>query len=180
MCGHLLTKCEFSWCEFAMDPNTHLPEPCIYPWCVDCKRWSVVPKNTMYCSYCLLTPTKPHVHNGISVVGTDTNCVNNCPSRLCSKCNPKQLSYEFNYTCKGCGCYIGDAQCQCMKCLAQMNPTIPTTSSITSTSVKRSYESAFRNDPMTVSPAKRAYHPNQSHAAAAAANLYRTYPYQQM
>lgn len=68
---------------------------------------------------------------------------------------------------------------------AQMNPTIPTTSSITSTSVKRSYESAFRNDPMAVSAAKRAYHPNQSHAAAAAAaaaaaNLYGTYPYQQM
>jgi epithelial splicing regulatory protein 1/2 len=53
-----------------------------------------------------------------------------------------------------------------------------TTSTLASTSVKRSYESAFRNDPMNVSAAKRAFQPNQAHAAA---NLYGGYnPYTQM
>lgn len=54
-----------------------------------------------------------------------------------------------------------------------------TTSALATTSVKRSYESAFRNDPMNVTAAaaaKRAFHPNQSHAA----NIYGTYPYPQI
>ena len=82
--------------------------------------------------------------------------------------------------------YINQAQLQSVQNAgAQMMQNIPSSSAISSTSVKRSYESAFRNDPMTVSAAKRAYHPSQSHAAAAAAaaaaaNLYGTYPYQQM
>lgn len=51
-----------------------------------------------------------------------------------------------------------------------------TTSALATTSAKRSYESAFRTDPMTMSTAKRVYHPNQS-----AANLYGGYnPYTQM
>lgn len=64
----------------------------------------------------------------------------------------------------------------------QMNPnalsSMPvSTTSLASTSVKRSYESAFRNDPMTVSAAKRAYQPNQPHTT----NFYGGYnPYQQM
>lgn len=51
-----------------------------------------------------------------------------------------------------------------------------TTTTLATTSVKRSYENAFRNDPMTVTAAKRAYHPNQPHPA----NIYGTYPYPQM
>jgi hypothetical protein len=51
-----------------------------------------------------------------------------------------------------------------------------TTSALATTSAKRSYESAFRTDPMTMSTAKRVYHPNQS-----AANIYGGYnPYTQM
>ena len=51
-----------------------------------------------------------------------------------------------------------------------------TTSALATTSVKRSYESAFRNDPMTVTAAKRAYHPTQS-----SANIYGGFnPYTQM
>jgi hypothetical protein len=76
--------------------------------------------------------------------------------------------------------YINSAQLQSVQnANAQMMQNIPASSAISSTSVKRSYESAFRNDPMTVTAAKRAYHPSQSHAAAAA-NLYGTYPYQQL
>ncbi|KAG5680069.1 hypothetical protein PVAND_009597 [Polypedilum vanderplanki] len=59
-------------------------------------------------------------------------------------------------------------------------PGIPqTTTTLATTSVKRSYESAFRNDPMNVTAAaaaKRAFHPNQSHAA----NIYGSYPYPQI
>ncbi|XP_070498855.1 RNA-binding protein fusilli isoform X5 [Chironomus tepperi] len=78
--------------------------------------------------------------------------------------------------------YVNSAQLQSVQNAgAQMMQNIPASSAISSTSVKRSYESAFRNDPMTVTAAKRAYHPSQSHAAAAAAaNLYGTYPYQQL
>lgn len=78
--------------------------------------------------------------------------------------------------------YVNPAQLQSVQNAgAQMMQNIPSSSAISSTSVKRSYESAFRNDPMTVTAAKRAYHPSQSHAAAAAAaNLYGTYPYQQL
>lgn len=54
------------------------------------------------------------------------------------------------------------------------NNATATTSALATTSAKRSYESAFRTDPMTVSTAKRVYHPNQS-------NLYGGYnPYTQM
>lgn len=53
----------------------------------------------------------------------------------------------------------------------------PSTSALAQTSVKRSYESAFRNDPMTVTAAKRAYQPNQTHQP----NIYGGYnPYTQM
>jgi epithelial splicing regulatory protein 1/2 len=54
-----------------------------------------------------------------------------------------------------------------------------TTTALSTTSVKRSYESAFRNDPMNAAAAaaaaaaKRAYHPNQSHTT----NIYGSYPY---
>lgn len=65
----------------------------------------------------------------------------------------------------------------------QMNPNVlsnmpVSTTSLASTSVKRSYESAFRNDPMTVSAAKRAYQPNQQPHPT---NFYGGFnPYQQM
>lgn len=49
------------------------------------------------------------------------------------------------------------------------------TSQIGTSSGKRSYESAFRADPMNVSTAKRAFHPNPG-----ASNIYGTYPYQQL
>lgn len=53
----------------------------------------------------------------------------------------------------------------------------PSTSALAQTSVKRSYESAFRNDPMNVTAAKRAYQPNQTHSS----NIYGGYnPYTQM
>lgn len=45
-------------------------------------------------------------------------------------------------------------------------------SQIGTSSGKRSYESAFRSDPMNVSAAKRAFHPNSG-----ASNIYGTYPY---
>lgn len=48
-------------------------------------------------------------------------------------------------------------------------------SQLAASSSKRSYESAFRNDPMNVSAAKRAFHPNPG-----AGNIYGTYPYQQL
>lgn len=48
-------------------------------------------------------------------------------------------------------------------------------SQLASTSNKRSYESAFRSDPMNVSAAKRVYNPSQ-----AANNIYGTYPYPQL
>jgi hypothetical protein len=48
-------------------------------------------------------------------------------------------------------------------------------SQLAATSGKRSYESAFRNDPMNVSAAKRAFHP-----APGAGNIYGTYPYPQL
>lgn len=52
----------------------------------------------------------------------------------------------------------------------QQNPShLPASSS------KRSYESAFRNDPMNVSAAKRAFHPNPS-----AGNIYGNFPYPQL
>lgn len=58
----------------------------------------------------------------------------------------------------------------------QGSASTSTTSALATTSAKRSYESAFRTDPMTMSTAKRVYHPNQS-----AANLYGGYnPYTQM
>lgn len=78
--------------------------------------------------------------------------------------------------------YVNSAQLQSVQNVGtQMMQNIPSSNAMSSTSVKRSYESAFRNDPMTVTAAKRAYHPSQSHAAAAAhANLYGTYPYQQL
>lgn len=50
-----------------------------------------------------------------------------------------------------------------------------TSSQLAMSSGKRSYESAFRNDPMNVSSAKRAYHPNPG-----AGNIYGTYPYPQL
>lgn len=48
-------------------------------------------------------------------------------------------------------------------------------SQLATTSGKRSYESAFRTDPMNVSAAKRAFHPQPG-----AGNIYGTYPYQQL
>lgn len=48
-------------------------------------------------------------------------------------------------------------------------------SQLAQASGKRSYESAFRNDPMNVSAAKRAFHPNPG-----AGNIYGTYPYSQL
>lgn len=71
--------------------------------------------------------------------------------------------------------YVNTAQLQNIQSAAGQ---IPTSSTISSSSAKRSYESAFRTDPMSVTAAKRAYHPSQ--AAAAAANLYGTYPYSQL
>lgn len=51
---------------------------------------------------------------------------------------------------------------------------MPQTTSASS-NVKRSYESAFRNDPMSVSAAKRVFHPNP-----ASGNIYGNYPYPQL
>jgi epithelial splicing regulatory protein 1/2 len=53
-----------------------------------------------------------------------------------------------------------------------------TTSNLSNTSIKRSYENAFRNDPqINVSTAKRAFHPNQSQTS----NMYgATFPYHQI
>ena len=48
-------------------------------------------------------------------------------------------------------------------------------SQIATSSGKRSYESAFRNDPMNVAAAKRVFNPNP-----AAGNIYGTYPYPQL
>lgn len=50
-----------------------------------------------------------------------------------------------------------------------------TSAQLAQSSSKRSYESAFRNDPMNVSAAKRAFHPNPG-----AGNIYGTYPYPQL
>jgi epithelial splicing regulatory protein 1/2 len=83
--------------------------------------------------------------------------------------------------------YITQAQLQNLQATggAHMNlnhaGAIPQSSTtLTTNSVKRSYENAFRNDPMNVAAAaaaaKRAYHPNQSHAA----NIYGNYPYPQL
>lgn len=53
----------------------------------------------------------------------------------------------------------------------------PSTSALASSNAKRSYENAFRNDPMTqLSAAKRAYH----HPNPNANNIYGTYPYPQI
>lgn len=48
-------------------------------------------------------------------------------------------------------------------------------SQLAQSSGKRSYESAFRNDPMNVAAAKRAFHPNTG-----AGNIYGSYPYSQL
>lgn len=48
-------------------------------------------------------------------------------------------------------------------------------SQLATSSGKRSYESAFRNDQMNMSAAKRAFHPNPG-----AGNIYGTYPYPQL
>lgn len=53
----------------------------------------------------------------------------------------------------------------------------PSSSALASSNAKRSYENAFRNDPMTqLSAAKRAYH----HPNPNASNIYGTYPYPQI
>lgn len=60
---------------------------------------------------------------------------------------------------------------------AGVNQLPQTTAALANTSVKRSYENAFRNEQMTVSAAKRAFHPNQAHTTT---NIYGTYPYPQL
>lgn len=60
--------------------------------------------------------------------------------------------------------------------IAGANATAQQSSSqIGNSSGKRSYESAFRTDPMNASTAKRAFHPNPG-----ASNIYGTYPYPQL
>lgn len=59
--------------------------------------------------------------------------------------------------------------------LANSGSIQQTSSQLVSSSGKRSYESAFRSDPMNVSAAKRTFHPTPG-----AGNIYGSYPYSQL
>jgi hypothetical protein len=108
--------CQSSWCS--PDLHTHQHQSCDTPWCSDCKRFTLIPQQTIYCSFCLKDPTKPHLHNGIIVLPTNMDCHNKClPTvKICFNCDPTTPTSLWDFNCELCGCYFGPAPCKCEKC----------------------------------------------------------------